>query len=116
MLLNHFYFSKAKAPKLILFCSVFLLLQTMLMHGSSNYTMNKDLASFSIGKENGKSDALYQFNPIIFQWVKIGHLNTTGIFSIAIDSENFIIYAVDGKTLGTINPINADFTPIGLLG
>lgn len=78
--------------------------------------LNGDLAAFSIGKEAGKTDALYQFKEGETSWQKVGHLETNNVFSIAIDSENFMLYAVDGGNLGTINPVTASFSAIGNIG
>jgi len=78
--------------------------------------LNGNLAAFSIGKEAGKTDALYQFSDNQANWQKIGHLGTTDIISIAIDSEKFILYAVDGDILGIINPVTASFSAIGNIG
>lgn len=78
--------------------------------------LNGDLAAFSIGKEAGKTDALYQFKEGETSWQKVGHLETNNVFSIAIDSENFMLYAVDGGNLGAINPVTASFSIIGNIG
>jgi len=37
-------------------------------------------------------------------------------YTITIDSENLVIYAVNGGTLGTLNPVTAKFTKIGNIG
>jgi len=78
--------------------------------------LNESSAAFSIGKESGKTDALYQFNEEDAIWLKVGHLETTDVFSIAIDSEKFIMYAVDGGVLGIINPVTATFSIVGNIG
>lgn len=99
-----------------------LIINTLLLFAfncKSNGNSNSnfwDVALFSIGKIPGKTDVLYQYKPSIEQWVKVGDIGTTGIHSIAIDAENFIIYAVDRGTLGTLNPVTAEFTEIGNIG
>jgi len=81
----------------------------------SNVNFNFDVALFSLGKTKN-SDVLFQYKPSIAQWIKVGNTGTTQIQSIAIDTENFIIYAVNGGTLGTLNPVTAEFTKIGSIG
>ncbi len=95
---------------------VFVSLQFLVIEANCRSSLNNGLATFSIGKEAGKTDALYQFEEDSEEWKKIGSLGTTGIYSIAIDDEHFIIYAVDGGVLGSIDPVTARFTEIGSIG
>jgi len=95
---------------------LFLILLFFALAAQSQVQLNGDLAAFSIGKETGKTDALYQFKEGETSWQKVGHLGTSNVFSIAIDSENFIIYAVDGGNLGAVNPVTANFSIIGNVG
>jgi len=96
--------------------SIFFCLQCVGITANGQTDFNDGLAIFSIGKEMSKTDAFYQFEEATNSWLQIGNLGTTGIYSIAIDDENFKIFAVDGGTLGFINPVTANFTTIGNIG
>lgn len=77
---------------------------------------NFEGALFSLAKVPNTKDVLFQFKPQLSKWVKVGDTGTKNIYSIAIDSENLIIYAVNGGILGTLNPVTAKFTEIGNIG
>lgn len=59
---------------------------------------------------------LHQMNSNTNEWKVLGKTGRTGIRSLAIDSKNQKVYAVDGGTLGTLNQSNGKFTPIGNIG
>ncbi len=105
-----------KSIKLIIVVYCTFLCAFNCMSNNNSNSIFYDVALFTIGKMPNKTDMLYQYKPTIYKWVKIGDIGTTGIHSIAIDVENFIIYAVDGGTLGTLNPVTAQFTAIGNIG
>lgn len=75
-----------------------------------------NLPCYSISKQDGVASELYEYNPASHTWRNIGSTNSLDINSIAINPVTSKIYAVDGGTLGTINPSTAEFTPIGEIG
>jgi len=103
---------KYKFLKIIIFFNLQCL--GLITNGQTNF--NDGLSVFCIGKELGKTDALYQFEERVNSWQKIAHLGTESIYSIAIDDDNFKLYAVNGGELGFINPVTAKFTIIGNIG
>jgi len=105
-----------KNIKLTLIINTILLCSVNCKSNDNSNSNFWDVALFSIGKMPNETDVLYQYKPSIEQWIKVGVIGTTGVHSIAIDTENFIIYAVDGGTLGTLNPVTAEFTEIGNIG
>ena len=75
-----------------------------------------NLPCYSITQETGKPSILYEFNPNDRTWRRIGNTQKFNIKSIAIDAENSTIYAVDSGMVGKINPVTAEFLPIGEVG
>jgi len=77
---------------------------------------SENLPCYSIAQEIDEPAVLYEYNPTSRFWRSVGSTNMYGINSIAIDSKNSIIYAVDGGALGYLNPVTAEFTFIGEIG
>ncbi len=75
-----------------------------------------NLPCYSIAQENGEPVVLYELNPTNLEWRSIGNTQRFNIRSIAIDAENSTIFAVDSGTLGTLNPVSAEFEAIGKVG
>jgi len=75
-----------------------------------------NLPCYSLAQELDEPVVLYEYNPTNMLWRCIGSTNMYSIKSIAIDSKNSIIYAVDSGKLGKLNPITAEFTFIGEIG
>jgi len=59
---------------------------------------------------------LYEYNSLNQQWRQVGNTGQSNIKSIAVCANSELIYAVDGGTLGTLNPLTAQFTAIGNIG
>jgi len=64
----------------------------------------------------GQSVELYAYNSLNQQWKRVGNTGRNNIKSIAVRADNELVYAVDGGTLGTLNPVTAKFTAIGNVG
>jgi len=100
----------------LIFSVNILLLCAIISLSKETIAADFNTALFSLGKLPNESDVLYQFKPSLSKWIKVGNTGTTEIYSIAIDTENFIIYAVNGGTLGTLNPVTGKYTAIGNIG
>lgn len=84
--------------------------------GFAQPNLNANLPCYAISKANGESDKLYEYQPMTGEFKFINYINVSNIYSIAIDQENFKLYAVNNGTLGIINPVTAQFEPVGNLG
>lgn len=94
----------------------FLLLTPLLFFSSSSAKAQYSLPGYLLGQSSNQNVELYHYNSITQQWRRVGNTGRSNIKSIAVHSNNELVYAVDGGTLGTLNPITAQFTAIGNIG
>lgn len=75
-----------------------------------------DFSCYTVSSENNAPNLLFEYDPFTKVWNEIGATGGKSIDAIAINPTSGIIYTVDGGTFGTINPITAEFRPIGIIG
>jgi len=74
------------------------------------------LPGYLLSQSPNQNVELYAYNSLNQQWKRVGNTGRSNIKSIAVRADNELIYAVDGGTLGKINPLTAQFTAIGNVG
>lgn len=74
------------------------------------------LPAFTLAREATNDVELYKMNSYTNNWQVVGNTGKSRIKAIAINSSNETIFAVDGGTLGKLNPLTAQFTVIGDIG
>jgi len=74
------------------------------------------LPGYLLAQSPNQNVELYNYNSLNQQWKLVGNTGRSNIKSIAVHANNELIYAVDGGTLGTLNPLTAQFTAIGNIG
>lgn len=94
-----------------LFIKVIPLLISCLIFANFAFGLN-GLPCYSIGKQSGQYDKLFEYSVNDQLWKNLGNTGTYNIESVAINNEIAKIYAVDGGTFGTINPVTAEFKSI----
>jgi len=93
-----------------------LLIPFILVFSGYSAKAQYSLPGYLLAQSGSESVELYHYNSITQQWRLLGNTGRIYIKSIAIDANNEIVYAVDGGTLGTLDPLTAEFTPIGDIG
>lgn len=74
------------------------------------------LPGYLLSQTPNQNVELYTFNSLSQRWRRVGNTGRANIKSIAVRANNELIYAVDGGTLGKLNPLTAQFTAIGSIG
>lgn len=74
------------------------------------------LPGYLLSQTPNQNVELYSFNSLSQRWRRVGNTGRANIKSIAVRASNELIYAVDGGTLGKLNPLTAQFTAIGIIG
>jgi len=80
------------------------------------FSQNSKTAAFTLAKKGNDDVVLYKSNSGTNNWKNIGSTGRSFIRSLATDSKNEIIYAVDKGNLGTLDPNNGKFSVIGEIG
>jgi len=91
------------------------LLCSLLFYDAFSQSISK-IPCYALAQQNNQAIELIEYNPDVIEWRAIGSTGKFNLKSIAIDSENSIIYSVDKHTLGTLNPVTGKFTTIGRIG
>ncbi len=91
------------------------LLLTLIL-GTHQAKAQYSLPGYLLAQSPNQNVELYHFSSLNSQWSRVGNTGRSNIKSIAVHANNELIYAVDGGTLGTLNPITAQFTAIGTIG
>lgn len=107
-----YYFIKRNR---VVYCFVLLILcltQQQAIGQSPKY----EIPAFTLAQKVNNDVVLYQLNSTTNTWKIVGSTGRFYLKSIAIDSENEILYTVDGGKLGMLNPKTGKFSSIGEIG
>ncbi len=98
----------AKSPMLILLIACFI---PLLLFGQEK---RFEKTGFTLAKQGNNNVVLYKLSSN--SWKPVGSTGRAFIRSLAVDSKNGLIYAVDNQELGTLNASTGKFTSIGKIG
>jgi len=94
----------------------FLLLFGCITTLSIGQNKQHEMYAFTVSKRGYDDVILYKSDTKVKNWEVVGSTGRSSIRSLAADSENGIIYAVDKGQLGSLNSSTAKFSPIGEIG
>lgn len=100
--------------RLIIYLFLLIIFLTQQLALGQNQT--DDAPAFILAQQANNDVELYRLNSITNTWKAVGSTGQSSIRSLAVDSENEIIYAVAGGKLGALNPNTGTFSSIGEIG
>lgn len=106
----NFYQKKRLVNGLVLF--VVCLLNLL----SFGQTEKYEVPAFTLAQKGNENVVLYRLNSTTGVWKAAGSTGRSRIKSLAVDSKNEILYAIDEGKLGTLNPNTGGFSLIGEIG
>jgi len=107
-------FNSAPKKKLIKFLILTICCFGQLMALCQN--QRYQVPAFTLAKTIENTVVLYKQNSLTKVWKVVGKTSAENLNSLAIDSNNETIYAVDEGILGTLNPNTGAFSKIGEIG
>jgi len=75
-----------------------------------------DFPCYTISENNIDPNVLFEFDPQIQEWIRIGVTGGSNIEALATDALTNTIYAVDGDVFGTVDKNTGTFSAIGSPG